>query len=448
MIRRLLVANRGEIAVRTIRAAKEMGITAIAAYSDADESSLAVKIADEAINVGGAHAKKSYLNAAGLLDAAKKCEADAIHPGYGFLSESADFARAVEAAGLVWIGPSADVISRMGHKAEAIATARAAGVPVVPGSAGLVEGVDEALAAAQEIGYPMMIKAASGGGGRGIRVARDDDELTAGLKSAQQEAEAAFGDGGVYLERFIAHARHIEVQILGDGNDAVHFFERDCSLQRRRQKVWEEAPASALDDEVRRRMCSSAVDLAEAVNYRGAGTVEYLYDPDTKDYFFIEMNTRIQVEHPITEEICRVDLVRAMIEVCQGAPLPYRQEDIAIRGHSIEVRVNAEDPEQDFRPAPGRIERLTWPLGPGVRVDSMAYVDYVIPPFYDSLIGKLIVWAEDRETALARLRRALDEIEVGGLTTTLPFFGQLLEQDEVVNNEIDTTWVERWMEAR
>ena len=447
-ITRLLVISRGEIAVRTVRAAREAGITAIAAYSDADASSLAVRLAAESVNIGKAHAKKSYLNSEAILAAAKDVGADAIHPGYGFLSENAAFARAVADAGLIWVGPDADTIARMGHKAEAIATARAAGVPVVPGSKGLITTPEEALAAAAEVGYPVLIKAASGGGGRGIRVARDDAELAQGVAAARQEADAAFGDSDVYLERFIAKARHIEVQILGDGTDAVHFYERDCSLQRRRQKIWEEAPAAVLDAATREQICASAVALATSVGYRGAGTIEYLYDAATGEFFFIEMNTRIQVEHPITEEICGVDLIRAMLRVAAGEPLPFRQEDISPRGHAIEVRINAEDPDRDFMPAPGQITELRWPQGPGVRIDSMAYEGYTIPPYYDSLIGKLIVWAEDREQALRRLGRALAELELAGPKTTLPFFSTLLAQDEVVANTFHTTWIEQWLEAR
>lgn len=445
-ISRLLVISRGEIAVRTIRAAAELGITTVAAYSSADQDSLAVRLADESVNIGGAHAKKSYLNHEAILTAARETEADGIHPGYGFLSESADFARKVEEAGLIWVGPSADTISRMGDKATAIKTAQAAGVRVVPGSGGLVTDIATAMIAAEQIGYPMMIKATAGGGGRGIRIARDEAELVEGFSAATQEAEASFGDGGVYLERLVDRARHIEVQVLGDGTGAVHFYERDCSLQRRRQKVWEEAPAEILPASVRSAMCADAVDLAESVRYCGAGTVEFLFDPATEEYFFIEMNTRIQVEHPITEEICGVDLIRGMLLVAQGHPLPYRQEEIAIRGHAIEVRINSEDPDADFRPAPGTIETLRWPAGPGVRIDTMAYEGYTIPPFYDSLIGKLIVWAETRELALARLRRALAETELTGPATTLPFFVRLLDQDEVVANEFHTTWIENWLE--
>ncbi|HSE07575.1 MAG TPA: acetyl-CoA carboxylase biotin carboxylase subunit [Nocardioidaceae bacterium] len=442
-INRLLVINRGEIAVRTIRAASELGITTIAAYSDADETSLAVMLADESVRIGGAHAKKSYLNQEAILAAAKEVGADGIHPGYGFLSENADFAGAVEAAGLVWVGPSAATISRMGDKSAAIETAKAAGVPVVPGSGGLVKDVEQGAAAAQEVGYPVLIKATAGGGGRGIRVARDETELAQGITAAQQEAEAAFGDNGVYLERLVENARHIEVQVLGDGTEAMHFFERDCSLQRRRQKIWEEAPASVLSPEVRTRICEAAVQLAASVGYCGAGTVEFLYDPATEEFFFIEMNTRIQVEHPITEEICGVDLIRAMLQVAQGEPLPYRQEEVAIRGHAIEVRINSEDPDRNFLPAPGTISELRWAQGPGVRVDSMAYPGYTIPPYYDSLIGKLIVWAESRELAMARLGRALAETRLEGPKTTLPFFQTLLAAEDVQSNEFHTTWLER-----
>ncbi|WP_420124477.1 acetyl-CoA carboxylase biotin carboxylase subunit [Nakamurella sp.] len=444
-IRRLLVANRGEIAVRVIRAAGEMGITAIAVHSDADEHSLAVQLADEAVRIGGAHARESYLDADALLAAARRTGADAVHPGYGFLSENADFARAVTAAGLTWVGPDARTIARMGHKAQAIATAKAAGVPVVPGSDGLIADADAALVAAARIGYPMLIKAAAGGGGRGIRIAGDDAELVAGVAAARAEAQAAFGDGGIYLERFVPRARHIEVQVVGDGTDVVHFFERDCSLQRRRQKIWEEAPAAVLDEDTRARLCAAAVALARSVRYRGAGTVEFLYDPSTGEYFFIEMNTRIQVEHPITEEICGVDLIRLMLTVAQGDPLPLAQPDVVRRGHAIEVRINAEDPARAFRPSPGTIDGLRWPAGPGVRIDTMAEDGAVIGPYYDSMIGKLIVWAPDRPAALARLRRALRETRLGGPRTTLPFFAELLDQADVVTNDLHTTWLERWL---
>lgn len=446
-IQRLLVVSRGEIAVRTVRAAQEMGITAIAAYSDADKDALAVLLADEAVNVGGAHAKKSYLNSEALLAAAQRTGADAVHPGYGFLSENAAFARAVADAGLVWVGPDADTIERMGDKARAIETARQAGVPVVPGSDGLVADGEAAARAADQVGFPVLIKASAGGGGRGIRIAGDHAELVAGVAAAKQEAGAAFGDDSVYLERFVERARHIEVQILGDGTDAVHLFERDCSMQRRRQKIWEEAPAAALPEAVRQRMCESAVALAVVVGYRGAGTVEYLYDESTEEFFFIEMNTRIQVEHPITEEITGVDLIRAMIQVCQGELLPMSQDDIVRRGHAIEVRINAEDPDRGFLPSPGEIVDVTWPAGPGVRIDAMAYPGYRVPPFYDSLIGKLIVHGADREQALARLRRALGEIEIDGIDTTVPFFGRLLEEPAVIANDVHTTWIEQWMEG-
>ncbi|TKV60766.1 acetyl-CoA carboxylase biotin carboxylase subunit [Nakamurella flava] len=446
-IRRLLIANRGEIAVRLVRAAQEMGITAIVAHSDPDLDSLAVRLADEAIRIGPAHARKSYLAVGAVVGAALEVNADAVHPGYGFLAENADFARAVVDAGLIWVGPDADTISRMGHKAEAIATARSAGVPVVPGSDGLVESDDAAHEIAASIGFPLLIKAAAGGGGRGIRIASDPGELTAAIAAARQEASAAFGDPGVYLERFVPRARHIEVQILGDGVDAVHFFERDCSLQRRRQKIWEEAPAAALDDATRERLCRSAVDLARSVGYRGAGTVEYLYDPDRGEFYFIEMNTRIQVEHPITEEICGVDLIQAMLLVAGGESLPVRQDQVHRRGHAIEVRLNAEDPDADFRPQPGTIADVRWPAGPGVRVDAAAFPGWTIPPFYDSLIGKLIVWAPDRPSALARLRRALGELHIDGPATTAPLFSRLADDPAVVDNDIHTTWIEQWLKG-
>ncbi len=445
-ISRLLVISRGEIAVRTIRAAAELGITSIAAYSDADESSLAVRLADESVNIGGSHAKKSYLNHDAIIEAARATKADSVHPGYGFLSESPAFARRVEEEGLIWVGPSAQTISRMGDKATAIETAQRAGLPVVPGSGGLVTDASDATRVAARVGYPIMIKATAGGGGRGIRIAHAEGELTEGFAAAEQEALASFGDGGVYLERLIPRARHIEVQILGDGENAVHFFERDCSLQRRRQKIWEEAPAAVLPAPMRTRMCRAAVELAESVQYRGAGTVEFLYDPDTEEFFFIEMNTRIQVEHPITEEICGVDLIRAMLVVAQGESLPYRQEDISFRGHAIEVRVNSEDPDNGFRPAPGTISALRWPSGPGVRIDSMAYEGYTIPPVLRLPDRQADRVGGDPDLALARLRRALAETELEGPLTTLPFFSRLLDQPDVTANDFHTTWMENWLE--
>ena len=446
-ISKILVANRGEIAVRIVRAARELGIATVQAYSQADRTMLAVSMADEAVEIGPPHPTKSYLNAEAILSAAAATGTDAVHPGYGFLSENARFAEAVEAAGLIFIGPTPDTIRRMGDKARARSVAAAAGVPVVPGTAGLA---DEASAArdAEAIGFPMMIKAAAGGGGRGIRVAADADELAALLPQAGAEARAAFGDGTLYFERFIPRARHVEVQVLGDGRDVIHLFERECSLQRRRQKVWEEAPASAVPVEIRRALCASAVRLAKAVNYRGAGTVEFLYNDEGGDFFFIEMNTRIQVEHPVTEAVTGVDLVRHMIRIAAGEPLGLRQEDVALRGHAIEVRINAEDPARQFMPAPGRVESLRIPGGPGVRFDTMIYADYVVPPFYDSLLGKLIVWDETRDAALARLKRALGELDIGGLATNTSLHEALLADPEIATYQVHTRWLEGWLASR
>ncbi|HRX36444.1 MAG TPA: acetyl-CoA carboxylase biotin carboxylase subunit [Aestuariivirga sp.] len=445
-ITKLLIANRGEIAVRIIRAAKELGIKTVQVHSLADADSLAVKMADEAVNIGPPHAAKSYLNVDNILKAAKDTGADAVHPGYGFLAENANFADAVKAAGLVFVGPEGESIRIMGDKVAARAAAEAAGVPVVPGSDGRVDDPERARLVAEAIGFPVMIKAAAGGGGRGIRVAHDLSEFETLMPQASAEAKAAFGDGGLYIEKVIEKARHIEVQILGDGQRAIHCFERECSLQRRRQKVWEEAPSAVLPQEVRDKLCASAVALAEAVKYRGAGTLEYLYDDQTHHFYFIEMNTRIQVEHPVTEMITGIDLVREMIRVAGGAPLSISQDDVKMKGHAIEVRINAEDPAKNFMPAPGTIASLRVPGGPGTRFDTMLYQGYQVPPFYDSLLGKLIVWDETRDGAIARMVRALDELDVGGLATTKPLH-QLLAADESVRTaQFHTRWLEPWLE--
>lgn len=445
---RLLIANRGEIAVRIQRAARELGMTTIQVYSAADADSLAVKMADRAINIGPPHAAKSYLNMQAILEAAAQTDAQAIHPGYGFLSENAAFANAVEAAGLVFVGPRGDTIRTMGDKAAARAAAKKAGVPVVPGSVGRVETLAEAREEAARIGYPVMIKAAAGGGGRGIRVVETADALAPAFDQASAEAKAAFGDGGLYLEKFIARARHIEVQVLGDGRDAIHCYERECSLQRRRQKIWEEAPSAALTPAAREALCASAVALAKSVGYRGAGTLEYLYDDATGAFYFIEMNTRIQVEHPVTEMVCGIDLVREMLRIAGGAPLGYRQSDIALKGHAIEARINAEDPGQNFRPSPGKVEAFRPPGGPGVRFDTLLYGGYQIPPFYDSLIGKLVVWDESREAALSRMKRALGELVVEGVATTAPLHLELADAPAVRDAQFHTRWLEDWLAAR
>jgi acetyl-CoA carboxylase biotin carboxylase subunit len=444
-ISKILIANRGEIAVRIIRAARELGLATVQVFSQADRDMLAVKLADEAVEIGPPQAMKSYLNAEAILRAAASVGADAIHPGYGFLSENADFAASVEGAGLTFVGPSADAIRLMGDKARAREVAAAAGVPIVPGSQGRLTDFDHALALGRRIGFPLMIKALAGGGGRGIRVAEDADALGNLLPAAAAEAKAAFGDGGLYLERFIARARHVEVQILGDGADAIHLYERECSLQRRRQKLWEEAPAATLPVDVRERLCAAAVRLARAVAYRGAGTVEYLYDDETREFFFIEMNTRIQVEHPITEMVTGVDLVREMIRIAAGEKLRIRQDEVLLKGHAIECRINAEDPAKQFMPAPGVVTALRVPGEPGVRFDTMLYPGYVVPPFYDSLLGKLIVWDETRAAALARLDRALGELEVGGIPTTVPLHAALVRDADVAAARFHTRWLETWL---
>jgi acetyl-CoA carboxylase biotin carboxylase subunit len=441
----LLIANRGEIAVRIIRAARELGIRTIQAHSQADADSLAVKLADQSVEIGPPQAAKSYLNIEAVLDAAGRTGADAIHPGYGFLAESADFADAVEAAGLIFVGPKGEAIRRLGDKVAAREIAANSGVATVPGSPGRIDDLDAARSIAEAIGFPVMIKAAAGGGGRGIRVINDEAEFGRMAPQASAEARSAFGDGGLYIEKFIEKARHVEVQVLGDGERVVHCFERECSLQRRRQKIWEEAPASTLSAEVRQALCASAVALAQCVGYRGAGTVEYLYDDATQEFYFIEMNTRIQVEHPVTELTTGIDLVREMIRIAGGEPLRLRQEDIQTRGCAIECRINAEDPANNFMPNPGTVDCLMAPGGPGVRFDTMLYPGYTIPPFYDSLLGKLIVWDETRSSALRRLERALGELEISGVKTTRPLHQALVADEAVQTASFHTTFLEQWL---
>lgn len=446
-IKRLFIANRGEIAVRIIRAAQELGIETIQAYSEGDADMLAVRMADTSVCIGPAASKDSYLNVDRVMTAITDSGADAVHPGYGFLSESPDFVRAVEAAGITFIGPTASTIERMGDKVEARKAAEAAGVPVVPGSRGRVDTVDEAAEIARTVGYPVMIKAAAGGGGRGIRVTDSETELRKLAPQAQTEAAAAFGDGGLYLERAVRAPRHIEVQILGDGTDAVHCYERECSLQRRRQKVWEEAGASCLDNATREQLCASAVALAKSVNYRGAGTLEYLFDEASNEFFFIEMNTRIQVEHPISEMITGVDLVQEMIRVCGGQALSMTQDQITRNGHAIEVRINAEDPFTQFMPWPGKLSEMKVPKGDGIRFDHFLYDGYQIPPFYDSLLGKLIVHGATRAEAITKLKSALQQIELTGLKTTIPLHLALVDDPAVQNGVFHTQWLEPWLEA-
>ena len=440
MLDKVLVANRSEIALRVVRACRELGVTSVAVYSDADEESLHVLLADEAVNIGPPPAGKSYLDVEAIIEAARETGADAVHPGYGFLAENAGFAAACRDAGLVFVGPSAEAIEKMGNKSAARRLAQEADVPVVPGSEESAS-VDEAVETAEEIGYPVMVKAAAGGGGRGIRVAENEEELRESVKVAKREAESAFGDGSIYLEKFLAGPHHVEVQIMADheGN-VIHLFERECSMQRRRQKVLEEAPSPVISDEVRERMCDAAVRLAREAGYANAGTVEFLVDGD--EFYFIEMNTRIQVEHPVTEMLTGVDLVKEQILVASGEPLSLTQEDVPFVGHAMEFRINAEDPDQDFMPSPGEITSLEVPGGPGVRVDSAVYQGYTIPPFYDSLVGKLIVWGLNREEAIKRSSRALREYRLEGIKTTIPLHLRLLEDEAFRSGEYHTGYLE------
>jgi acetyl-CoA carboxylase biotin carboxylase subunit len=430
VFRKVLIANRGEIAVRVIRTCKEMGISTVAIYSEADRDSLHVLMADEAICVGPPENTKSYLNIPSIISAAIISGADAIHPGYGNLSEKAHFADICEEHGIRFVGPPADAMEKMGDKSAARRIADKAGVPIVPGSPGPIESLDDALSIASMIGYPVMVKASSGGGGKGLRVVRDERELRRAFLTAASEAEIAFGSRELYIEKFIENPRHVEVQILADAyGSVVHLGERDCSIQRRGQKVVEESPSPILTPKLRRAMTDGAIRIARAVGYVGVGTVEYLVDGSGRHYF-IEMNTRIQVEHPVTEMVTGIDLVREQLRVAAGEQLGRRQSDVKFIGHSIECRLNAEDPMNGFLASPGRITRYHAPGGPGVRVDSSAYVGCVISPYYDSLFGKLIVWGHDREAAINRMCRALNEFEVGGIKTTIPFHRELMRSQQ------------------
>ncbi|MCP9773428.1 acetyl-CoA carboxylase biotin carboxylase subunit [Synechococcus sp. Tobar12-5m-g] len=444
-IGKLLIANRGEIALRILRTCREIGIATVAVYSTVDRNALHVQLADEAVCIGEAPSSKSYLNIPNIIAAAISRGADAIHPGYGFLAENDRFAEICTAHGLTFVGPSAEAIRAMGDKATAKATMQRVGVPTIAGSAGLLEHPAQAAELAAAMGYPVMIKATAGGGGRGMRLVERADQLDGLFKAAQGEAEAAFGNPGLYIEQFIDRPRHVEIQVLADRHgNVVHLGERDCSIQRRHQKLLEEAPSPALDPELRRRMGEAAITAARSITYEGAGTVEFLVDRNG-NFFFMEMNTRIQVEHPVTEMVTGIDLIAEQLRIAGGEPLTLRQDDIQLRGHAIECRINAEDPQHNFRPAPGRITGWLPPGGPGVRVDSHVYTGYEIPPFYDSLIGKLIVWGKDRDAALKRMRRALTECAITGIPTTIEFHLALLERPEFQQGEVHTKFVEQEM---
>lgn len=440
MIKKLLIANRGEIALRIIRAAKELGIKTVAVYSEADRASLHVRFADEAVCVGPAQGKLSYLNIPSLIAAADVTNADAIHPGYGFLAENATFAEICHDCNLTFVGPSPDAIVRMGNKSIAKDTMRAAGVPVVPGSDGIVVTIEDARRVAEEVGYPLMIKAVAGGGGKGMRYVETREELDRAYATARGEAEASFGNGDIYIEKFIEEPRHIEIQVFADtfGN-VVHLNERECSIQRRHQKLIEEAPSPIMTAELRAAMGAASVKGASSVNYVGAGTIEYLVDKH-RNFYFMEMNTRIQVEHPVTEQSANVDLIKEQLLVASGEKLTLAQRDPVL--HSIECRINAEDPFHDFRPSPGKIESLNFPGGPGVRVDSHIYQGYSIPPYYDSMVAKLITFAPSRPEAIAKMRRALDEFIIEGIHTTIPFHRKMMDNPDFIAGTFDTKYLD------
>jgi len=443
MFDKVLIANRGEIALRVLRACKEIGIPTVAVHSTADADAMHVRLADESVCIGPPPASESYLNIPRLLAACEITGADAVHPGYGFLSENARFAEILEEHSITFIGPTSEHIRIMGDKIEAKSTAKRLGIPVVPGSDGAVTDEAQAIRIAKDMGFPVLVKAASGGGGRGMKVARTAEDLDMALKTARTEAKAAFGDDSVYLEKYLAKPRHIEVQVFGDGKgNAIYLGERDCSLQRRHQKVMEEAPSPALNAEARKKIGTTVAKAMQKIRYRGAGTVEFLYEDG--EFFFIEMNTRLQVEHPVTEMITGLDLVIEQIRIASGAPLTLAQSDVTISGHAIECRINAEN-ARTFRPSPGTITYWHPPGGLGVRVDSGAYQGYRIPPYYDSLIGKLIVHGRNRVEAMMRLRRALDEFVVDGIKTTLPLFRELVGNLDIANGDYDIHWLEKYL---
>jgi acetyl-CoA carboxylase biotin carboxylase subunit len=445
--KKVLIANRGEIALRVILACKELGIQTVAVYSEADRNALHVRFADEEVCIGPPPSAKSYLNIPHLIAAAEVTGAEAIHPGYGFLSENAHFQEVCAACGITFIGPNADIIRRMGNKAEAKATMLAAGVPLMPGSDGLLADMDDAMATAERIGYPVIVKASAGGGGRGMRIVNSPDEMANAFDTARSEAKIAFGDDSVYMEKYLLEPRHIEVQIMGDlfGN-IVHLGERECSIQRRHQKLIEESPSAALTPELRARICETAVKAAKAVGYYNAGTIEFLLDK-RGEFFFMEMNTRVQVEHPVTELVTGIDIVKEQLRIAAGRKLSFTQDQVVQKGHAIECRINAEDPWK-FTPCPGRITALNFPGGPGIRVDSAMHQDAVIPPTYDSMVAKLIAFGGDRNEAIARMRRALDTLVIEGIKTTAPLHRRIMDHPDYISGAFSTKWMEIFMAER
>ncbi len=442
MFNKILIANRGEIALRIIRTCKELGIKTVAVYSEADKEALHTVFADEAVCIGPPQSSESYLKIPNILSAAQITGAQAIHPGYGFLAENAKFSDYCADTGLKFIGPDAEMINNMGDKAYAKKTMKKVGVPVVPGSDGAVSSLDEMKKIAAEIGYPVMLKASAGGGGKGMRIVHHENEIQNAYNTASTEAGAAFGNAEIYLEKFIENPRHVEIQVMGDSFGNVYSYgERDCTIQRRHQKLIEEAPSPFIDDETRRQMSEAAVKAAQSVNYEGAGTVEFLVDKD-KNFYFIEMNTRIQVEHPVTEMVQDLDLIKQQILVSAGEKIENKPKQP--RGHSFEFRINAEDPDKDFRPSPGKINYLHFPGGFGIRIDSHIYNEYIIPPYYDSLIAKMIVWGNDRSHAIARAKRAFEEFLVEGIKTTIPFHKKVLENEQFINGNYDTSFIDKY----
>jgi acetyl-CoA carboxylase biotin carboxylase subunit len=444
-IRRLLIANRGEIAVRIQRACRELGIETAQVYSEADRDSMAVRDADFAVCIGPARSSESYLRAETVVAAAQALRADAIHPGYGFLSENAAFARLCEREGITFIGPPGDVIATMGDKASARATAVAAGVPVTPGSSGTIPSAAAARETAARLGYPVILKAVAGGGGRGMRIVEAEADLETHFDAAVREAKAAFGDGAMYVEKYLTGIRHVEIQVLADGETVLHLGERDCSSQRRNQKLIEESPSPGLSPVMREAMGAAAVRLCEHVGYRSAGTIECIVDPARDVFYFMEMNTRVQVEHPVTECVTGIDIVKEQIRIAGGERLAIRQSDVHLSGHAIECRINAEDPARGFAPCPGQLGEVRFPGGPGIRVDSHVHSGAVVPPYYDSLIAKLIAWGRDRDEALARMRRALGELRIDGVSTTAPFIARLLDSGAFRRGAVHTRFVEEFI---